>query len=160
MTTSSYGGPNYAGTDFALIERDIDACTGCTPGNYLGASYGVVSNNNLLNPADAGTPPPNDIGDGTYWYQIIRNGGTLGINVSYDGINYTTGISTALTDPSGTYNELLLGGVTYLSAGSYTDYAYVDITTPTATPEPRSLILFGTGLLALAGFCVRRRKVA
>jgi hypothetical protein len=26
---SSYGGPNYAGSDYALVERDIDACTGC-----------------------------------------------------------------------------------------------------------------------------------
>jgi hypothetical protein len=115
----------------------------------------VVSD--LINPADAGTPPPNNIGDGTYWYQIIRNGGTLTINYSYDGINYATAISTSLADPSGTYNELLLGGNTYLTAGSYTDYAYVDITATNATPEPISRILFGSGLPALAGLCFRRR---
>lgn len=116
-------GNNYAGSDYALIERNIDAYYGS---NTLSAYYGAVSNTNLLNTAD--TAIQNNIADGTYWYQIIRNSGTLTINVSYDGVNYNTAFSTPLANPSGTYNELLLGGITYSTAGSYTDYSYVHIT--------------------------------
>lgn len=147
-TTSSYGGPNYAGTDYTVIERDIDACTGCTPANYLSASYGAVYNNNLLNPADAGTPPPNNIGDGAYWYKIIRDGGALTIDYSYDGTSYATAFTAVLADPSSSYNELLLGGITWETAGSYTDWNYVNITAP--APEPGTLVLFSIALSAIA----------
>jgi hypothetical protein len=128
--TSSYGGPNYAGSDYAVIERDIDAgyCTAALVCAYtLSASYGNVGNSNLLNPADISTGSSN-LADGTYWYQIIRNGGTLTIKYSYDGVSYATAFSTPLANPSGTYNQLLLGGLTYLSDGSYTNYHYVHIT--------------------------------
>lgn len=131
-----YGTPSYAGYDFAVIERDIDACTGCNPANYLFAGYGAVGNSNLLNPADAGTPPPNNIGGGTYWYQIIRQAGMLTLNVSYDGTNYFQAFSAPLSNPSSTFNELLIGGITFLTAGSYTDYGPVTITsleTPATT---------------------------
>jgi hypothetical protein len=150
VTTSGYGGPDYAGGDYAVIERDIDACTGCTPANYLFAGYGAAGNSNLLNPADAGVPPKNNIGAGTYWYQIIRNGGTLTINYSGDGINYAAALSAPLADPSGSYNELLLGGATWESAGSHTDYAYVNITAPSSVPEPSSFVLLALGVMGVA----------
>src|SRR5690348_3253336 len=66
-STSGFGGPNYAGTDYAVIERDIDAYYNA---NYLSAAYGSVSNNNLLNPED--TTITDNIADGTYWYEITR----------------------------------------------------------------------------------------
>ncbi len=150
VTTSSYGGPDYAGSDYAVIERDIDACTGCTPANYLFAGYGAVGNSNLLSPSDAGIPPKNNIGTGTYWYQIIRNGGTLTINYSYDGIHFATAFSAPLADPSSSSNELLLGGNTWETAGSYTDYAYVTITAPSSAPEPEGLVLLVVGVLGIA----------
>ena len=122
-TPSSYGGTSYANTDFAVIERVVDAYYGS---DSLSASYGTLSSNSFLNPADPGIN--NNIADGTYWYRITRNGGTLTIAYSYDGVNYTTGLSTTLANPSGTYNQLLLGGSTYLTNASYTDYSYVHIT--------------------------------
>lgn len=155
--TSSYGGPNYAGSDYAVIERDIDACTGCNPANYLSASYGAVSNSNLINPADAGIPPTNNIGDGTYWYEITRDGGVLTVSYSYDGMNYTPAFSASLSDPPSSYNELLLGGITWEGVGSYTDYAYVDIAS-TATPEPGTLpMLLLASPLVVIGVLFRRR---
>jgi hypothetical protein len=123
VTTSGYGGPNYAGDDFVVIERNIDAWYGS---DSLSAAYGGVSNVNMLNPADATIQ--NNIADGTYWYRIKRAGGTLTVEYSYDGRTYSTAFSTALANPSGTFNELLLGGITYLTAGSLTQYDYVRIT--------------------------------
>jgi hypothetical protein len=118
----SVNGTNYAGSDFALFERNIDAYYGA---NTLSASYGTVSNGNLLCPADGNIT--NNVADGTYWLQIIRNGGTVTMNYSCDGTNYRTAISTVLANPVSTYNELMLGGLTFLSDGSYTDYSYVTI---------------------------------
>jgi hypothetical protein len=131
VTTSAAGGPNYAGSDFALIERVIDAWYGS---NMLSASYGTVSNSSLLNPADSTIH--RNIADGTYWFQIIRNGGVLTINYSHNGVDYATALSAPLADPSSPYNELLLGGATYLTAGSFTDFGPVSVTSldsPVAT---------------------------
>jgi hypothetical protein len=147
--TSGYGGPDYAGTDYAIFERDIDAYYGT---NGLSASYGAASNDNLLNPADSDIN--DNIADGTYWLQIIRNGGELTMNYSFDGTNYLTAFSTALADPSSTYNELLLGGITYSSAGSYTDYSYVNITAP--VPEPSGFVLLALGLAGVGVVWFRR----
>ena len=140
--TSGYGGPNYAGTDFAVIERDIDAYYNS---NILAAYYGTAVNNDFLNPADKTIQ--NNVADGTYWYKIIRNGGTLTINYSTDAVNYSTALSAALFDPSSSYNDLLLGGITFSTVGSYTNYDYVTITS--AAPEPSSIFLFGLGVVGL-----------
>jgi len=122
-TTSVDGGPNYAGSDVAFLQRIIDPWYGA---DTLSAFYGAASSANVLTPADATIE--NNIADGTYWYRITRNGGTLTISVSSDGANYTLALSTTLSNPTGTYNKLLLGGTTFSTAGSYTDYSYVHIT--------------------------------
>ncbi len=150
---SGFGGPDYAGTDYALFQRDIDAYYGA---DYLYASYGAASNGNLLNPTDTGIT--NNIADGTYWLQIIRNGGTLTMNYSYDGTNYLTALSTTLSDPSSSYNELLLGGITYSTAGSYTDYHFVDIES-TTTPEPGTFVPLSIGVVCVClGWLWRKRR--
>jgi hypothetical protein len=155
VTISSNGGPNYAGTDFTRIERDIDAGYGS---NVLEANYGSVQDVNMLNPADSTIK--NNVGDGTYWYQITRNGGSLTIAYSYDGTNYTNAFTTQLANPTGTYNELLLGGLTWQGVGSYTDYDYVHIMA-TATPEPNTATLWLAALpLIGAGLLFRRRNQA
>ncbi|MGH9664069.1 MAG: hypothetical protein ACRD9L_06580, partial [Bryobacteraceae bacterium] len=152
VTTSSFGGPNYAGTDYTVIERDIDAYYGA---NYLSASYGAVYNGNLLNPADATVT--NNIADGTYWYDIIRDGGALTIKYSNDGVNYANAFSTTLSNPSSSYNELLLGGNTWATVGSHADYDYVHITG--AVPEPSGFVPLALCFVAV-GLNWFRRKTA
>ena len=132
FSSGATAGSNYAGSDYALITRSIDAWYGS---NTLTASYGGVSSSNMLNPADATIQ--NNIADGSYWYRIIRSGGVLTIDVSYDGTNYATVLSEPLTNPSSTYNELLLGAATFSTAGSFTDFGPVTITSldsPVTTP--------------------------
>jgi hypothetical protein len=89
----------------ASFERGVDAWYG---ENRMSAGVGAIATSNLLNPADATIN--NNVAGGTYWYQIIRHGGDLTMNYSYDGINYFNALSTVLVDPSNPYNELLLTG--------------------------------------------------
>lgn len=124
---------SLAGNNYADFDRGTDAYYG---DNHLTASYGATSVSGLLNPADAGIV--NNIADGSYWYQFIRDGGTLTMNYSYDGVHYVTALSTQLANPSSSFNELLLTGTTYETAGSFTDYDYVRITS--AVPEPSSAV--------------------
>src|SRR6266436_1824140 len=65
----------------------------------------------------------NNITGGTYWYQFVRNDGTLTMNYGYDGVHYSTALSSPLAHPASTFNELLLTGTTYLTNNSFTDYA-------------------------------------
>jgi hypothetical protein len=136
--------------DYSDISRRIDAWSGI---NELSASYGSTSAPGLLNPADATIQ--NNIADGTYWYQIIRAGGLLTINISHDGANYQPALSVSLSNPSGSYNELLLSGATYTTVGSYTDYDYVSIT---AAPEPGTWGIAVVGLLGLNWFGRRLKR--
>ncbi len=137
-------------TDYANFDRGVDAYYGS---NYLSAGYGATSNGSLLNPAD--TDISNNIADGTYWLRIIRNGGTLYMNYSYDGVNYMNGITTTLDNPSDPFNELVLSGTTFLTASSYADYSFVTI--QSTAPEPGSMLPV---LLCAAGMAVFRRRRA
>lgn len=151
VTTSSYGGADYAGLDYMSIERNTDAYYGS---NELVASYGSVSSPNLLAPGDMNIN--NNIADGAYFFQIIKDGGTLTVKYSSDGSSYATAFSTSLSDPTSTYNELLLGGITYESAGSYADYSFVNIT---SAPEPSSIVSLAFAVAGLT-FARFRRKAA
>lgn len=153
-TTSGQGGPNYAGLEYVLFERDIDAYYGS---NILVASNGVIASDNVLNPADSNIN--NNVADGTYWLRFVRSGGTVTMNYSYDGITYFTALTTTLSNPSDPYNELLLGGVTWQNVGSYTDYDFVNIKATTPAAEPGSLLLLGCGFAAL-GLKYRFRRAA
>jgi hypothetical protein len=98
------------------------------------------------------------IGDGTYWLRIVGNGGSLSVDYSYDGNQYSNAFSASLADPSGTYNELLLGGITYSGAGSFADYSFVAITDPSSIPEPATQIMIGSALLILPLLRVAKRR--
>jgi hypothetical protein len=88
--------------------------------------------------------------DGTYWFRLIRSGGTITMKYSSDGVNYLTALTATLADPLDPYNELLLDGITHSSAGSFTDYDFVQIS---SVPEPGGLILM---TLALIGVGLKR----
>jgi hypothetical protein len=132
----------------ADFERVIDAWYG---NNELTAGYETTESQNLVNPA--GTWINNNIADGTYWYQFIRTGGTLAMNYSYDGVDYATAFSAPLANPSGSFNELVLSGTTFSTAGSYTDYSLVTIKSLDAVPEPSGFVPLA---LCLAGAGVKR----
>jgi hypothetical protein len=112
---------------------------------------------NLLTPAEMMIT--NTIADGTYWLQFTRNGGSLTMSYSTDGTNYQPAYSATLANPSNDYNELLLTGLTYLTAGSFTDYKNLTITAPDAVPEPASIGLLVTVVAAL-GLRIRRKAGA
>jgi hypothetical protein len=148
----------YAGSNIALFDRGIDAWYGS---NSLSASYGVTNTSGLLEPSDSGIS--SNIAGGTYWYQFIRNGGTLTMKYSSDGVHFNTAFSTPLANPANPFNELVLSGQTYWNVGSYSDFTSVNIfspdgivISPDGVPEPTTFGLFGLGLLALAG--IRRTK--
>ncbi len=136
-----------SGNNVAAFDRGVDAWYGA---NVLSASYGSDLASGLLNPA--ASTIDNNIAGGTYWYQIVRNGGTLTMSYSYDGVHYSTALSTSLADPSSSYNELLLTGWTYLNAGSYSDFDSVTIKSlsPSPMPEPSAWIPLAVGLACIA----------
>ena len=138
----------------ATFARNIDPYYGS---DTLTAQYGGSTSANLLTPAEMMIT--NTIADGTYWLQFTRNGGSLTMSYSTDGTNYQTAYSAMLADPSNDYNELLLTGLTYLTAGSFTDYKNLTITAPDAVPEPASIGLLVTVVAAL-GLRIRRKARA
>jgi hypothetical protein len=58
-----------------------------------------------------------------------------------------------LANPSGSFNELVLSGTTFSTAGSYTDYSLVTIKSLDAVPEPSGFVPLA---LCLAGAGVKR----
>jgi hypothetical protein len=150
-------------SDYAGFDRGVDAWYGA---DSVSAYYGATSKDGLINPADGTiqtcmptcTGVANKVAGGTYWYRIVRNGGDISMEYSYDGVNYTTAFTSALANPSGDFNELLLTGLTYSTAGSYADYDYVNIASidPAPVPEPASILLLATMLAGVAGVAKRR----
>ena len=132
------------GTNYADWYRDIDGYYGS---DQLIASYGAAGSANVLNPADLNVTG-NVAGTSTYWLQIVRDGGGLSMNISYDGTTYTNALTTTLTDPANSFNELVLSGTTFETAGSFTNFDYVSIT-GTSTPEPSSAVIGLSGLMLM-----------
>jgi hypothetical protein len=147
LDRSALGGLNYA--DF---DRGTDAWYGA---DSLSAWHGTTTAQGLLNPADSGIV--NNIAGGTYWFRITRNGGTLTMNYSSDGVHYTAALSALLANPSGSFNELVLSGTTFLTAGSFADYHFVSITD---APEPGVALLSSLGLALLGALRFGRRRTA
>jgi len=132
------------GDTYAFFDRGTDAWYGY---NQLSASFGSSSVSGLLNPADSAIN--DNIAGGTYWYQFVRNGGTLTMSISSDGVKYVTALSETLANPSSSFNELVLTGETYLTAGSFTDYSSVNITTLSSAPEPSTWAMLGVGMMLM-----------
>jgi hypothetical protein len=138
--------------DFADFYRVTDAWYGS---DSLGAEYGGDSVSTLLAPADSTIQ--NNVAGGTYFYQIIRDGGSLLMNYSTDGVRYTTALSAMLADPANDFNEFAITGTTYLTAGSFASYG--PLTIQSETPEPSTLFLIEGGLVLLPLFGGRLRAL-
>jgi hypothetical protein len=137
------------GGNYIDIDRGTDAWYG---DNHLSVSYGSLSSSALLNPADSAIS--NNIADGTYWYRIARNGGSLSISYSYDGSHYANALSATLANPTNPFNELILSATTFDTANSFTTYDHVNIESTSSTPEPG-----GFALMALGAACIGLGKI-
>jgi PEP-CTERM motif len=141
---SVLGSSNVAG-----FERIVDPYYGS---NIFHAYYDNTGPSDLLNPVDDYIT--NSVAGGTYWLRFIRDGGTLTMEYSYDGINYMNALTTSLEEPSSSFNELVLSGITYLTAGSYVSYSNLVIQdfSGASVPEPATMGLFSSALVGLAVF--------
>lgn len=139
-----------AGPSYGYFDRGVDAWYGA---DTLTANFASDSAEGLLNPADSSIS--DNIAGGTYYYRFARDGGVFTMSYSYDGVNYSTALTEALSDPFSSYNELILSGTTFLNEASHSDYSLVSITAPDA-PEPGTYLLVGSGLVAVS--ILRRRR--
>jgi hypothetical protein len=96
-------------------------------------------------PADVG-PPPTKAGDNTFACPITSS-----------PICFITEGSTGSTEGNNGF-DYRPGGVACVS-GNCSNNQYVGISDVTATPEPTSLVLLGSGLVAM-GLLVRRRRLS
>lgn len=86
----------------------------------------------MLNPADAAVV--GNVADGTYWFRIARDGGTITVRYSFDGATWQTAFSAPLPNPSEQLNELLISGQTWETVGSFADFDYIRAIGPRNAP--------------------------
>jgi hypothetical protein len=90
----------------------------------------VASNNNLRAPNDVVV---SDWLRYPYWYEITRNGPCVTLRYSYDGTNYMTAFSAALSAGVTAAQRVIIDGNVWTTAGSYVDWDYIHVD-PTAIP--------------------------
>jgi hypothetical protein len=152
LTTSS--GNLLLNGNFASATLGTSSAADWTYANVYGATYGGV--------VDAGC----GVGGSNCWYD--------GAVQAYDAISQT--IATNIGDtyqisfnlngggintPTGLYQDLSTNGDTSDTGGDGIDvlvYAQAGLPAPGNTPEPGTLVLFGSGLFGMAGLL--RRKLA
>lgn len=181
---NSYSGP-YANITISIVGGDADFTittdSNATNQYFLGASgtfgfdstaagtIGSVVENGTFDSADNGTGGTMD-GFGTFNYQITNSDGT---HDSLSSLTFvftpTSGSFTNVSDFLGTNADLnsLAGHVFVCAAGQTQSECAASMALATGfatngppsavTPEPASMLLFGTGLLAIGGL-LRHRK--
>lgn len=140
-------------TDFLEVGRSVDAWYNDNSFYVVTQSNngGQASSGNVRNPADT---VQNNIAGGTYWLRFIRNGGTISFLYSYDGTNYTNGVTRNIDDPNNSNNLFRISGTTWETVGSHSQFDYVRI--QDTVPEPAGFALMLGGGAAL--WVLRRRR--
>jgi hypothetical protein len=145
---------SLGGTNVAWFSRVIDAWYGT---DQFDAIYGG-GGSSLQKPVD--TWIVDNVVGGTYWLRFVRTGGTLVMSYSTNGTSYLPGMTSTLAEPSSSYNEFAISGLTFLTAGSHTDFSNLTIQSLNGSeaPEPGGLPLAASGLVAGALFLARRAR--
>jgi hypothetical protein len=119
-----------------------------------------------------GTGFPSPSGSFFFNMNTLAGGDITGGSVSgvtgAGGITYTVDFTygsdapvTSVSDPNSTFNFVFTVPLSGTVSQGFVDLNSIDVTSssPTATPEPSSLLLLGSGFLALGAFA-RRRLIA
>jgi len=143
FTAVSDGGGTYTIT---YVTGTILAAPDITPTTTVNTA--PVFDPNGTNPADYGPLVPN--GDEVQYDNLLSPGSTLALD-----------FSGVLFDVGGVYVNIFSnnGSYEWLDSGMYSNTSNVGDPIA-ATPEPSSLLLLGTGLLALAFFAFRKSKTS
>jgi len=143
-------------TGFVVLDNDFSSAQGlpATTTTQFQSSQNWFS----VNPITLSSSSPDNVTE-TY---VCGNGGTYGAAYLLNGVAVLTGCNTAGNEPlgsslqqsgnEGAFSINYTNSVQAGSVGAATGYAQVvyTYTTTSGTPEPVSMILFGSGLLAVS----------
>lgn len=157
---------------FAIESADVEIRSGVSAGNggtLIYGAYGVLFNQTATGRSGFNLPeytisvdlPNLVLGPGTYWVMVAprdTNGGVSFVSTTSGAncIGLPCGTGNNSFFDSAYYGAVFEPATTFLSPA---DFSMGVIGTSSAVPEPSSLIMLGSGLLAVAG-AVRRRLLA